>query len=178
MILQNKKASFQRKFSCFPKPLWFCKRAVAGEMFLTIYRLFIVTIIAFFVLGVSAFAYDYYLDVRDIEARVLARGVVNCVAPEGVVNLQRFDGKEKSFLEICEMKNLDRFYVSVIVLDNSGKEIGKLEQGDSVLLWTEEIYKKGSQIKNIEKYNPGYYLQEYSVKDRKIKVEVLISHEF
>ena len=153
-------------------------RAVAGEMFLTIYRIVIVTIIAFFVLGVSAFAYDYYLDVRDIEARVLARDVVNCIAPGGIVDLSRFKGSEDKFLEVCEIKNTERFYIGVGVLDSGGKEFGKLEQGDSGLLWIEEIYKQGSQVKNIGKYNPGYYLQEYSVKDRKIKVEVLISHEF
>jgi len=153
-------------------------RAVAGEMFLTIYRIVIVTIIAFFVLGVSAFAYDYYLDVRDIEARILAKDVVNCVAPKGVFDLEKFKGREKEILDFCGISNIERFYVSVIVLDNSGKEIGKLEQGDSGILWIEEIYKQGSQVKNIEKYNPGYYLQEYSIKDGKIKVEVLISHEF
>ena len=49
------------------------KRAAAGEAVWMIYRMIIVAVIAFIVLGLSFFAYDYYLDVRDVEAGVLTR---------------------------------------------------------------------------------------------------------
>ena len=172
------------------------KHAVAGEMILMIYRVVIIAIIAFFVLGVSAFAYDYYLDVRDIEARILAREVVNCVAPAGVLDLEKFKGKETDILDVCEIENTDRFYINVSFcqLDPSFvkgvicKDV--LSHGDSGLLWIKELY-EGKKVDSLKKFNPVVYVfkegeAEYMVlfnsegkfKTGKLKMEVLISHEF
>ena len=63
------------------------KSGVLGEGILMMYRLAVVTFIAFVVLGVSSVFYSHYIDVRDAEAVIMTRNVVDCVAPEGVVNL-------------------------------------------------------------------------------------------
>jgi len=171
------------------------KKAVAGEGILMIYRLILVTFIALVVLGLSAVFYDYYIDVRDVEARIMAKQVVNCLAPDGIFDLGKIAGNEDKIMEYCgfDKNELKRFYVSVVVNDESGKEIKKLQQGDSGALWVKQIYenKKGGSI---AKYEPGVFPKEneknyfsivlfnFENSEKKINgkliVEVLVQHEF
>jgi len=163
------------------------RRGVAGEMLLTIYRLVIVAMIAFFVLGVSAFVYDYYLDVRDIEARILTKKVVNCLAPEGVLDLSRFEGKEDKILDFCGIRNVERFYVKVDVSDGEKLAVWTFQQGDSGIEWIKKLFENPANVKNLEKYNLGFDSKHYSINvlktnGEKIKsvldIEVFVGHEF
>ncbi len=141
------------------------KKAVAGEMILTLYRIVLVSIIAVFVLGFASFAYDFYIEARDIEAGILAKQIVDCLAPEGSVNLLSLVGNENKILDYCGFKNMDRIYAKVLILDGAENEIEKLEQGDSGALWMLEIYKEESeaQAKNTPEYGPKYLPDKYGV---------------
>tara|TARA_Y100000310_G_C20685795_1_gene818885 strand:+ start:3074 stop:3586 length:513 start_codon:yes stop_codon:yes gene_type:complete len=167
------------------------KKAMLGEGLLMLYRLVLITFIALVILGLSAVFYDYYLDVRDAEARIVGKEVVNCLAPNGVLDLSRFKDMENSFLRGCEFdsEELNRFYIiaRILVEDN---EIKKLEQGDSGAVWVYELFLKDvAASENIAKYKPGYWgskeLEVIVVEQAdgekqlgKINLEVFVNHEF
>ena len=166
-----------------------------GEGVLTIYRLAMVTVIAFIVFGVASISYDHYIDVRDAEARILAREISNCLSPSGVLDLEKISEKNyDSVLSYCGISRVERFYVGVDVMDSSEKKIVKMYQGDSGALWVKELFIAGNDIlkgddentEMIKKFNPGYFEFEYPVfvldggkkVEGKIKMEVLVNYEF
>ncbi len=140
-----------------------------------IYRLMLISFIALVVMGAAAVFYSYYVDVRDVEARIMAVNVVNCLAPNGVFLADNLNGYGGNVLEYCKISNSGKFYINVSV---SGK---KYEAGDSSLLWIREMY-KNSAGESIKKYEPGYFSEVYPVivdgKEDKLKIEVLVNHEF
>ena len=189
----NKKVRFGN-LSCFSQ-VDFRKKAQMGEGILTIYRLLMVTVVAFVVFGVGSISYNHYIDVRDAEARILAHEISNCLSPKGVLNLDEISKKDyKNIISHCGISQSERFYVEVNVVDSSEKEIVKMYQGDSGALWVKELFITGNAIlggdkKNVEtikKFNPGYYEFEYPVfvlkdgkkSEGKVKMEVLVNHEF
>jgi len=168
------------------------KKGVLGEGVFMIYRLLAVAFIAFVILGVSAIYYAYYIDVRDAEARIMARDVVNCVSGSGVLDLDSLSEAEKiNILSYCgfDEGEVERFFVRVFVNDSSG-EIGVLQQGDSGALWVKELFeefgKENLEGEEIIKYEPGYFRESYSSYvlfggdkvEGKINVEVLVNNEF
>jgi len=162
------------------------KKAAIGEGILMIYRLFLVALIAIIILGVSAIFYDYYINVRDVEARIMAKQAVNCLAPEGVIDLNRIKAYEQGFLkDLCGINNLERFYVKVNVSESNNQVI-LLQQGDSGAAWIAELFKNKNLVSKIEKYEPGHFKQDYPanlVRDGKsvrsnINVEVFVNNEF
>lgn len=176
----------------------FSKRGQIGEGVIMIYRLLIVTVIAGVIFAVSAIYYDYEIDIRDAEARILTREVVDCLAPKGVLNLDEISESERDeVLSYCDFSEVDRFYVGVDVIDSEGVRIAGLQEGDSGALWIKDLYGKavatGKAILGAEdsegrvtgKYNPGYYKIEYPVYilndevkgEGKIKLEVLVNYE-
>jgi len=162
------------------------KKAALGEGVLMIYRLLLVTIIAIVILGISAIYYDYYIDVKNAESVIMAKDVVNCLAPEGVLDLAIVQGHENDFLDkICGISNLERFYVGVNI-SSAENQLVFLKQGDNAAIWAKEIYKKSSLTGKIGKYEPGQFSWNYTInllKDgqytkSKMNVEVLVSYEF
>lgn len=161
------------------------KSGAIGEGVLMIYRLVLVALIAIIILGLSAVYYDYYIDVRNVEARILTKQTVNCLAPEGVVDLGKLSGQEMKILDYCGIKNTERFYVKINISENNN-QIALLQQGDSGAGWVREIFKNREMTKNIEKYEPGFFSWTYTInllKDGKsikssMYIEVLVSHEF
>jgi len=161
------------------------KRGVMGEGVLMIYRLMLVVFIAFIIMGISSVFYAHYIDVRDAEARILARELIDCISPEGVLNLDGFSETDVSNVLIyCgfDIKEIERFYVEVNVGDV------KLYQGDSGKLWVLAIFDNVEEDtgRGLKKYEPGYYKGNYSVyvlKDGnkfegEADVKVLVSDEF
>jgi len=152
------------------------------------YRLFMVTVIAFIVFGAGSFVYGYYIDVRDAEAHILARGVVDCLAGDGVLDLRR---DVDNMIQGCGIVDIDRAYVGVDVVDVRGREIASFSEGDSGSLWLKDLYGKvvatGNALAGTEglgEYEPGYYKANYSVVvldssgrfDGKMKLEVLVNY--
>jgi hypothetical protein len=166
------------------------KRAAVGEIIFTIYRIVLISLIALIVLGVSAVFYDYYIDVRDAEAVILMRGVVNCMVPGGELDLDMLDEDanfdEKQILRYCGFDEEDgagkRFFVKVEIKESGGKVVRILHSGDSGLGWMRQIY--GST--GVTKYRTGDHEKSFGarvVRDSKvfegeIKVGVLVNHEF
>jgi len=155
-------------------------RAAMGEGVFMIYRLILVCVIAFAIFGISSIFYAYEIEVRDSEAAILTRQVSECLAPEGVLNLDEvMADPEEGILSYCGLAK-ERFYVGVEVLDDAGEVIAEFSQGDSGSDWVRKI------TQGAGKYDPGYVVFESSVlvgqgiseiKGR-IKIEVVVSHEF
>lgn len=169
-----------------------CKKGVAGETVINIYRLLVISLIALVILGMSAVFYDYEINVRDSEARILVKQTMNCLARNGTLYLENFD--EENVLESCGFNsNLDSVYMKIEILNFSDEKIGELKQGDSSLLWIKDIFKDDLQ-EGIRKYKPGYFPREEDVekkthlfpvflvndserKEAKLKFEVLIKND-
>jgi len=115
------------------------KKGAIGEFALMIPRLFLVAFIALVVLGMSFFAYDYYLDVKSAEAFLLTKNIVNCLAPDGILNISSLSPEsEDHVLDYCKIKTIKKVYVrsEVMAFDASeqrSKIIKTLQQGDSFL---------------------------------------------
>ena len=158
------------------------KKAVAGEGILMIYRLIIISFIALIILGLAAVFYDYYLNVRDAEAIILTKHIVNCVAPEGVVDLERFEGYENKLLDFCGIKNNDRFYANVKIFMNN--KVKELEQGDAGIGWAENINEKSKtkfkkyEIGNYNSYYPAVIKNNSELVNGNFSVNVLVGPEF
>jgi len=162
------------------------KNAVLGEGVMMMYRMLLVSFIALVILGVSSVFYAHYIDVREAEAMILTKVVVDCISPEGVLDLDEISGK--SVLDYCgfDEDEIERFYVGVFVYDEEGKGIGDLSQGDSGAKWVLDIYKKQQVASGIKKYEPGYFPWEYPVFvlsggeriNGTVKTEVLVNDEF
>ena len=162
-------------------------KGVMGEGILMMYRLALVAFIAFIILGVSSVFYVHYIDVRDAEAVIMTRNVVDCIAPKGLVNLSFFNDDIRVF-SYCGFGDdeAERFYVKVNVIDDGGDVI-ELSQGDSGAMWVKDIFENVELVaEGIEKYEPGYSDKVYDVivsgdgdeRRGKIKVEVLVQDEF
>ena len=154
-----------------------------------VYRLVMISFVAFVILGMSSIFYAHYIDVRDAEARILARDVVDCISPEGVLNLNFFSEEDsKNILSYCGFDSVEteRFFVRVFV-DELGKEVAELSQGDSGKLWILEIFENERfETEGISKYKPGYFSLAYPVhildgeveSEGEVFVEVMVSDEF
>ncbi|MCR4285125.1 MAG: hypothetical protein NUV97_03735 [archaeon] len=162
------------------------KRAVAlGSAVVTLYRVMMVIVIAFIVLGVSSIFYVHYINIRATEAVLLTRHVVDCFAPDGSLDLNLLrDNKGIEVFDYCHISgaNLERFFVRVNISKVSGENIFMFEQGDSGSLWVRKAIEVGID----KKYAPGYYKGEYpvllmedlnKVGDGKLIVESLVKYE-
>ena len=159
-----------------------------GEGVLMMYRMVVVTLIAVIIFGAASVFYNYEIDVRDAEARILNRAVVDCLAPEGVLDLDEISEKDYSrILSYCDISGVERFYVGVGVFDDEDK-VASLYQGDSGAVWIQDLYMTGRAIVDTDvvgRYAPGYFLASYPVIvlkdgdefDGKIEMEVLVNHE-
>lgn len=130
------------------------KKGAIGESVLMMYRIFLVLIIAFFILGVGAFTYSYYIDIRDAEAILFARDVAKCISPDGIINVNTFPADDGKFLEnYCKFKGAERFYAKVVVKSENIEK--NLSEGNNNLAWTEGIYQNEELTEGIRKYKPG-----------------------
>jgi len=166
------------------------KRGQMAEGIHMMYRLFMVSLVAFIVFGAGSFIYTYYIDVRDAEARILARETVECLAPKGILDLEE---KINDALKNCKITDSERFYVEVNIFDENDEKITGGNIGDSGALWTKELFGKateagsnliGRDTENLVKYDPGYYIANYSVliledgesRAGRMELEVLVNY--
>lgn len=175
----------------------FDKAGMIGiDMVKILMQMLMVAIVALGVFGVFVISYEYYVDVRDAEARILAREVSDCLASDGVLNLDRIGKSErKNILSYCGFGKSDRFYVGVDVNFSSG-DVVKLEEGDSGAIWVRDLFDKAEKVgvglgevsRNVDqiiKYDPGYFIFSHNVfvidggvlSAGEIKVEVLVKNE-
>ncbi len=146
------------------------KRGQAADGILMMYRLFMVLVVAFAVFSLSGVFYKYTINVREVEAHILSRDVSLCLAPHGIFNLSE---KISEKISECGVVNGGRLYVKVVVFDEKNKSVAQFSKGDSGKLWVQELFGKvvasgkailgDSNLKNIQKYNPGYYKVTYPV---------------
>jgi hypothetical protein len=162
------------------------RAAVSGFTVTTIYRVLLVTAIAFVVLGLGASSYKYNLDVRDSEAAIMSRVVYDCLAPDGVLDVSKIDeGERTSLLDYCGIYNNERFYVGVFVLDSNEEEIYSFSQGRKDDLWIRTFYENAKPDDWRSAKVPGYYFFEAPVDvrigsgevSRELNIEVLVKDE-
>ncbi len=139
------------------------KAEALGEGLLTVYRLFLVAVVALVVLGASAVFYDYYINVKDVEAGIIARGLISCFSENGL----DVDLNECGF-------DLNDTYIRVEI--NFGLlENRIIEEGDKGIGWTEEVDVD-------EKYKLGYFKELYPFfiegEEIEVEMEVYVNHEF
>ena len=163
------------------------KKGGMGEGIVMIYRLLLVSFIAFVILGISSVFYAHYVDVRDAEARILAREIVECVSPDGVLDLDVLSIEDrKNILSYCGFDSVEseRFYVELNV-KGSKKDV-RLSQGDSGVLWVLDVFENDKMSEGLKKYEPGYYNWSYPVYvldegnkfSGEVSGRVLVSDEF
>ena len=168
----------------------------AGDIVEMVPVLVLVSAIAVVIFGVSSVYYAYDISVRDAESLLLGRAIVECLFPEGVLNLDNIKEEDRSFiLRHCGIEESERIYVGVEV-DSDARKV-YLKDGDEGLLWVRDLFEKvvvtgnavsgwnNENVERIAKYNPGYFSDEYKAfvfengvtRDGFVKVEVLINYE-
>ncbi len=153
-----------------------------GDGIFMIYRLLLITAIAFIIFGISSVVYAYEINIRNAEAAILAREVSFCLSPNGVLVLDEIPKENYGkILSYCGFSNVDRFYVEVNVTElSSENKIVKLYEGDFGSKWIKKLFGN-----DITKYSSGYFNFSYPVfvlKDSvkiygNVDMEVLVNYE-
>jgi hypothetical protein len=158
------------------------KNAVLGGGIMTIYRLILVTFVAVIIFGISSVFYEPYIDVRDAEARIMVRDIVDCFTVGETVSLTA--GNDLFSLCKLDIADVDRFFARVKVKDSEGNVLKIYYSGDSGSLWVKEFFDT-SLSEEMGKFKPGYFHASYpvfvknnSVVNAIIEVEVLVKDEF
>jgi hypothetical protein len=177
------------------------KGAGSGESILMIYRILLIIFICLIILGSSAFVFSYNVDIKNTEASILSRKIVNCFK-ENAIDLDYFKNSEdkNKILNYCGIYPNERFYVELSIYEKMDKimfeklisgeikldDLEKkspdiLKQGDSGLEWIRTIYRQDrkDRVNDFEKYNVGYYFQSYNflIKEENNLEEGVISLE-
>ena len=162
------------------------KKGQSGASVLVIYRVLLVSFIAFVILGLSSIFYSYEINARDSESMIFAKQIIDCVVPNGVLNVDSLDDNKNSLFSFCGFDDLEgeRIFLSIIV-SNETDEIGKFGDGDEGLRWVQEIYSSDLKTDSIKRYEPGYYNGVFKVRvlngglygDANMRVEVIIKND-
>ncbi len=165
------------------------KRAVIGEGISTIYRLVLISLIAFTIFFLSGIFYSTDINVKDVEAELMAENVINCLAPKGIFDLS-LAGEEdkKNILRYCgyDDSETSRFYVRGSLTGSGDEVFEEFSQGDSKLIFVKELFEKTEVRKDIKKYEPGHYemekvityvLESGKIKASEINLEVYVNDE-
>ena len=168
----------------------FGKEGTAGESIIMIYRIIIVSLIAFMVFGISTIFYEHHIDIRDVEAQIMAREIVDCLAPEGILNLDFYPPESKNnLLNYCGFENseIERFFVNAVINESiPSKKLDTFYQGDSGASWIKELFKDNpSSVDKLKKYEPGIFRETFPVfifyqngiREGSIYLEVFVNHE-
>ena len=126
-----------------------CKRGGVGigEGIGMIVKMFLLSVIAVGVFSLSVLFYEYHVDVRDAEARILAREMTECLAGTGVLDLDRVDKKSRDEIMVyCGFGDDERFYVGFDIVDGNDDVLAKLEQGDSGSIWVRDLFDKAEGL--------------------------------
>jgi hypothetical protein len=157
------------------------KRGDIGEGVMMIVRIFVVALIAIVIFGIVAVFYSHDISIRDSEAAIMGKNIVDCLAPKGVFYFDSYPKDEvDSLLSYCGFDgNLDRVFARVIVSIGSS-ERARFYQGDSGALWIRALYAEGTVelADDIKQYEPGYFKKSYPIyPGANMEVEVLIQNE-
>ena len=132
-----------------------------GEGIITIYRVFLVSFVALVILGMSSVFYAHHIDVRDVEASIMARNIVNCLTEIGGIDIS--DISDIDLLEYCGYGSYDgEFYISASFRNSIDEEVLSLTSGDSGVLFAQQIYGNVEfSSEDFAIYRPGYYSYKY-----------------
>jgi len=162
------------------------KKGQSGVSILIIYRVLLVSFIAFVILGLSSVFYSYEINARDSESIIFAKQIIDCIAPNGVLNLDNLGENKNNIFSFCGFDDLEgeKIFLS-IVISNETDEIDKLGDGDEGLRWVQAIYSSELKTDSIKKYEPGYYNGVFKIRvlneglygDAEMRVEVIVKDD-
>ena len=140
------------------------KKGIIGEGVIEMYRIFLVSFIALVILGMSGLFYPHHIDVRDVEASIMARNIVNCIVSEEKLIVEQIS--EVDLLEYCGyIEYSDIFYLKLIISDEDSEEnILDIDSGNSGAEFVSRVY-DNAEVVNAEgfRYIPGYFSGKYPV---------------
>jgi len=96
------------------------KKAQIGHAMTWLWKILLLVLVLGGVVGIVVAHYSRQVDVRDIEASVISRKLVECIAPNGIYSEELTSEKIKSCLPINE----DESYINISV-ENKNYELGK-----------------------------------------------------
>lgn len=160
------------------------KKAAIGESILMIYRLILISISCFIILGISATLYYYDINIRNIEAEIIGKNVVLCLTKDFMFDADKeiTDEMKYSLLDYCGFKgSTERIFLKLEIIDSSGDEIASFYHGDSGAAWVRRISQEA-----FKKFEPGFFRENYKINlkrsdligietDARIKVEVFVN---
>jgi hypothetical protein len=161
------------------------KKAAMGESIQMVYRLFLILVIAFIILGTSAVVLGVYINIRDAEARILASQVLDCLDKDGKINLDLISKDfQNKILDYCKINGTERVFVKIDFLNNEAS-FAVLQHGDSGKKTIKSILDKNKDSKNLKIYEPGYFLMNFNypallngnLVNCNIKMEVIVLDE-
>lgn len=158
--------------------------AASDESVFMIWRILLLTFVAFIVLGISSMVYNYSINAYDTEAMLFTRTLVDCLAGDGVLNLDELG--EDDIFSFCGFNenSRERFFV-IMKVESSGDLIFSEVYGNDDLEWIDGIYKSGLASENIAVYEPGYHDSEFNLRvvkdgvglDSKLLLGVVVQNE-
>lgn len=153
------------------------KGAVLGAGVLLVYRLVLLVVIAFFVLGVSSMIYRYEINVRDAEAKIISRKVSNCLAVKSdEVKSLYLQGKDSLFRSCDLLVDETRYLFSVNVSLLDGSRDYLFYSGDMGSRWVRQM---SEDFEGYQRYSPGYSREFYDLEvagsPARAEVEVFVN---
>ncbi len=146
------------------------------------YRIVMIIIIGFLVIGISVFAYNNDVNVKQVESIILAKNLYNCFVSENYILMKEsIRDYKNSILEYCgyDKGQISRFYVKVDILTNN-VIVESFSQGDSGKMW---IYETMKEEKDVSDKNslPGYTIMSFPIyyegQNSKINISTLVNDE-
>ncbi len=127
------------------------------------YRIFLVLMVAFIILGISGTIYRNYIDVRTVEAGILNKKIFECFVQDNVIDMINLKNNENTILDFCGYSEIEieRFFVQIRITNNTGTET--YQQGDSGSVWILDTIQASQKANNFEYYEPGYSSTTYNV---------------
>jgi hypothetical protein len=128
-----------------------------GEEILMIYRIVIVTIVAFVILGTSSIIYNYTVNTRDTEGMLLGRTIMDCIGKDSSIDLDSMEDFKWDMFGYCDLNIEEEFAFVSLKFYRGEEELEKITGGDESLEWVRKIYTSNLKVESIKDYEPGYY---------------------
>ena len=139
------------------------KRADMSEALQMNYRIFMVLLVAFVILGISATIYRNYIDVRTVEAEILNKKLFECLTENNMANTTLLEAYQNNILEYCgySEEETSRFLAQVRL--TLGTNMFTYQQGDSGSVWILDTIQSKQKAKSFSYHEPGFSETTYPV---------------
>jgi hypothetical protein len=144
-----------------------------GEMIIMMYRIVIIVIVGFIILGISVYSYKNDLNIKQTESFILAKNIYNCFINENTFNPDKIDNLYKNkILDYCGYNDSEtkRFYVNISI-NEGANNIYSYSHGDSGKIWIIDIMESMDTNEELNSW-PGYTKLSYPIYVRNKKMQI------